>query len=632
MAFPASFIEELKNRLSLPEVVGRRVRLQRKGREYAGLCPFHNEKTPSFNVVPDKGFYHCFGCGAHGSVFDFVMETENLSFVEAVERLAQDVGMTVPRADPREREREQRRAGTIGTLEAACAWFQKMLQAPEGEAARAYLRNRGLDDGTVAAFRLGYAPGGGALKAALAREGIGDEQLFEAGLLKPSDDGREPYEYFRGRVTFPITDSRGRVIAFGGRTLGDGQPKYLNSPETALFHKGRVLYGLAQARAAADRGDLIVAEGYMDVIALHRAGFPRAVAPLGTALTEEQIRLLWTLSNEPVLCLDGDTAGRRAALRAAERTLPLLAPGYSLRFALLQPGDDPDSLIVRAGPDAIRNVLSGARPLADLIWEAAVEAVPSETPEQRAALAEHLKQRAGEVADPTVRPHFEARLDQLYAERFGLYLSGRRARRPRGGRQFGDRKFGDRQSGDRQFGDRQFGDRLAAPVRVAPPLDSKAVQEAILLAVAINHPGLFDRIGEELGALFFVGEERERLRRAVVTALSDERLEREVLRRHLSEAGLQRQADAVLSRATYVHAGFARPEAEEAEVLVGWDDILSQMRERSLDVELEQAVRAFENDPSPENQRRLQALSRLKGRRRELAYPGEDPGIGPGAV
>ncbi len=613
MAFPASFLEELKNRLSLPDVVSRRVKLQRKGREFVGLCPFHNEKTPSFNVVPDKGFYHCFGCGAHGSVFDFVMNTESLSFPEAVERLAAEAGMAVPEARPGDAERERRRTGLLDAMEAACAWFEKQLRLPDGRKALDYLHGRGLSDDTIAAFRLGYAPGGGALKGALAREGFTEDRLIEGGLLKPSDDGRDPYEYFRDRVMFPITDRQGRVIAFGGRILGDGQPKYLNSPETALFQKGRVLYGLAQARAAAQKGgEVIVAEGYMDVIALHRAGYPQAVAPLGTALTEDQIAGLWRLANEPVLCFDGDAAGRRAALRAAERALPLLKPGYSLRFALLEAGDDPDTLVTREGPDAIRRTLDAARPLADIVWEAEAESAPAETPEQRAALAERLKTRLREVRDETVRPHFEERLDRLYAQRFGLHLSGRRAWQGRGG-----------------------GTRTAAPSRrVAAPLDPVALRESILLAVLINHPGLFDRVGEEMGALHFAGEAREALRRAVVSALGADGpvLDSAGLRRHLEESGLQRQTEAVLSRRVYDHAAFARPDAELSAAANGWGDILAQIRGHDLDRDLEEAQRAFEEDMTPANQRRVMELKRLKIRRDDPSYPRGPGGADAGAV
>ena len=350
MAFPPRFLDELRQRCSLADVVGRRVRLTKRGREYVGLCPFHNEKTPSFNVVEDKGFFHCFGCGAHGDVIGFLMQNGGLGFREAVEQLAGEAGLEVPQSTPQERERAQRQVDLQDAMEAACVFFQAQLEAPAGRTGLAYLERRGLDAATIRRFRLGFAPDGReALKRALAGK-IPEALLVEGGLLRRPEDGGATYDYFRNRVIFPIGDRGGRIIAFGGRVIGEGQPKYLNSPETPLFQKGRVLYGWAAARAnAAKEPSAIVTEGYMDVIALHRAGFATAVAPLGTALTEAQLEELWKLAPEPILCFDGDAAGERAALRAADRALPLLRPGISLRFAALPAGEDPDTLIARYG-------------------------------------------------------------------------------------------------------------------------------------------------------------------------------------------------------------------------------------------------------------------------------------------
>jgi DNA primase len=328
LAFPPRFLDEIRARLACSEVIGRRVRLVRKGREHSGLCPFHNEKTPSFTVNDDKGFFHCFGCGAHGDVIGFTMKIDHLPFPEAVERLAGEAGLEMPRQTPAERARAEVENTLQDVVEAACAWYEAQLRAPAGSAGLAYLRNRGLDEATIAGFRLGFAPDGrAALKSALLQKGFKEDLLLQAGLLVRPDDGRESFDFFRGRVMFPIADRRGRVIAFGGRVMGDGQPKYLNSRDTPLFDKGRTLYALDKARAGvAKAAELIVAEGYMDVIALHAAGFAGAVAPLGTALTEAQIEALWKLAPEPIVCLDGDAAGQRAALRAAERALPMLKP------------------------------------------------------------------------------------------------------------------------------------------------------------------------------------------------------------------------------------------------------------------------------------------------------------------
>jgi DNA primase len=362
MTIPPAFLDEIRARVPLAEVIGRRVRLKKRGREHEGLCPFHNEKTPSFTVSEQKGFFHCFGCGAHGDVLGFVMRSEGLSFPEAVEKLAAEAGLSVPQSSPEERARQRRSADLLEVLEQATQWFEQQLAGAEGSAARAYLEQRGVSPATTAAFRLGFAlDRRGALRKAMNAKGIGDSQQVEAGLLKLPEDGGAPRDYFFDRVIFPIADRRGRIIAFGGRALGESKAKYLNSPETALFHKGRVLYNLARARQAAhDSGELIVTEGYMDVIALSQAGFPGAVAPLGTALTEAQIAELWRLAREPVICLDGDAAGRRAGLRAALTALPALAPDRSLRFALLPEGEDPDSLLASQGAAALRRTLDAA--------------------------------------------------------------------------------------------------------------------------------------------------------------------------------------------------------------------------------------------------------------------------------
>lgn len=365
MAFPPGFLDELRSRLTLSEIVGRKVVLRRKsGAEYAGLCPFHNEKTPSFTVNDRKAFFHCFGCGEHGDAVGFIMKTENLAFPEAVEKLAREVGLAVPRATPAERERAERAATLHEVVEQAAHWFEKQLRLPVGRHGLDYLRGRGLDEATIDDFRLGFAPDSrDGLSGVLQRDGVPLDKLIEAGLVIQPDGGRPAYDRFRGRVMFPIADRRGRIIAFGGRVMGPGEPKYLNSPETPLFHKGANLYCLDRARlAAAKEVPIIVAEGYMDVIALHGAGFTGAVAPLGTALTEGQLGELWKLADEPYLCFDGDNAGRRAAGRAAERAFPLLQAGKSLRFLSLPAGEDPDSLIRVRGVDAMKRALSWLAP------------------------------------------------------------------------------------------------------------------------------------------------------------------------------------------------------------------------------------------------------------------------------
>src|SRR5438270_9660730 len=425
MAFPPGFLDELRARISLVGLVGRRVRLIRKGREHAGLCPFHNEKTPSFYGVEDKGFFHCFGCGANADAIGYLMRADNLEFIEAIERLAGEAGLQVPQSTPQERERAQRQKTLLEALAAAAALFEAQLWAPGGARAREYLFGRGLDEETIRRFRLGWADDHRqrpALRRALSPE-FPEALLLEAGLLRQPEGGGTPYDYFRGRVIFPIGDRAGRVIAFGGRVLGDDVPKYLNSPDTPLFEKGRVLFAWAAARANAARATdgeapsaAIVVEGYMDVIALHRAGFATAVAPLGTALTETQLRELWRLSPEPVLCFDGDTAGQRAALRALHRALPLLKPGRSLRFATLPPGEDPDSLIRAAGKPAVAEILAAARPLSEVLWHSELAARPIDTPERRAELEHRLMAEAALIADRSVQGEYRRFLrDRLFS-------------------------------------------------------------------------------------------------------------------------------------------------------------------------------------------------------------------------
>jgi len=489
MAFPPQFLEELRNRLNLASLIGRKVRLVKRGREYSGLCPFHNEKSPSFTVNEEKGFYHCFGCGAHGDAVSFEMQASHLSFPEAVERLAAEVGLEPPKATPQEREKAKRQATLYDVVEAACAFFQEQLRQPGGRAGLDYLLRRGLTEATIARFRLGWSSDSReALKRALMPE-FGEPALIEAGLLIRPEGGGAAYDRFRGRVIFPITDRRGRVVAFGGRILSDGQPKYLNSPDTPLFHKGRLLYGLAQARhAAAEARSVVAVEGYMDVIALHQAGIPQAVAPLGTALTEQQIEELWKLAEEPILCFDGDNAGQRAASRAALRTLPLLRPGLSLRFATLPAAEDPDSLIRSGGVAAMQAILDRAEPLSEVLWRGLLAGRPIDTPERRAGLELELKEKSDVIADGAVRRQYE----QMFKDK--LYQAFRpRLRTPvarpsfRGGPQRGDPR-------------RDASGRLLGVRPPQPPVDGRIRQQFLMVDLIIRVPAIFDVVGEELGA------------------------------------------------------------------------------------------------------------------------------------
>ena len=420
MAFPPEFLDEVRRRLPVSAVVGARVKLTKKGREWSGLCPFHTEKSPSFFVNDDKGFYKCFGCGKSGDQITFAMETEGLSFPEAVASLAERAGLEVPQDRPVDPQAQARRKRAEDALEIACLYYEAQLAAPAGADALAYLSRRGLTRAEVGTFRLGWAPEGrGSLKAHLAKHGVPEAASVEAGVLKQGEDGAV-FDFFRGRVMFPIFDRRGRPIGFGGRVLGDGQPKYLNSSDGPLFHKGRTLYALHLAReAAAKKQPVIVTEGYMDVIALNRAGFGGAVAPLGTALTEDQLQELWRLSSQPIICLDGDAAGQRAAARAAQRALALVGPERTLSFVTLPAGQDPDDLIRASGAAGFSQLLAAAVPLVDQIWRMATAERAIATPEQRAALQAELRGQVRTIADPATRSLYDQEINRRLNQLFG---------------------------------------------------------------------------------------------------------------------------------------------------------------------------------------------------------------------
>jgi DNA primase len=401
MMFPPQFIDRIRDVLSTSEIVGKRVVLKNKGREWHGLCPFHNEKTPSFTVNDDKGFYHCFGCGAHGNIFDFVMRTEGLNFPETIEKLGLEAGLELPKPDKFQAEKYDKLAKLMRCAGEAANWFQHNLKTTIGAEARNYLQKRGLTAETIEKFKLGYAPNSkGDLQRHLASKGYTLTEMQAIGVIK------NDYEYFRGRVIFPITNVKGEVIAFGGRILGEGEPKYLNSPETEIFKKRSTLYGKAIARKNVyDSGELIITEGYMDVISLNQAGFNNAVAPLGTSVSNEHLLEMWKMADTPTLCLDGDNAGTKAMLRVANLATPMLTAGKSLKFVTLPNGQDPDD-VARKSPANFRSLLTQAKPLADVVYDAEKDSIGVETPEQRAALKKQLDSIASKIPDAGVAKEY----------------------------------------------------------------------------------------------------------------------------------------------------------------------------------------------------------------------------------
>ncbi|WP_374592916.1 DNA primase [Sphingosinicella sp.] len=536
MSIPPQFLDEIRSRVSLSSVVARRVKLLRAGREMKGCCPFHNEKSPSFYVNDDKAFYHCFGCGAHGDVIRFVVELEGLSFRDAVAGLAAEAGLELPEENPEARAKAKAAAGLHDVTAAASDWFRKQLSGLGGADARAYIEKRGLKPATVEAFGLGFAPDSrGALKAALGDIDI--RKLIEVGLVIEAE-GREPYDRFRGRLMFPIRDPRGRIVGFGGRIIGAGEPKYLNSPDTPLFDKGRLLYNLDKAGPAARKsGRIVVVEGYMDVIGLAQVGFAEAVAPMGTALTEDQMKLLWRVAPEPVLCFDGDAAGRRAAIRAAMRALPLLEPGKSLRFVTMPQGQDPDDFAKARGLAAFTELVNGAASLIDTLWKAETEGVDTATPERRAAVRQRLFEHAHAIENQTVASLYQSE----FRERFDAMFRTRRESR---------------------FMPAVRGASSAAKARLM--LSPAEIETRAVMAGLLTHPHLADVHGEAISHLHIGEPQLDRLRSAIFSAISrNHDLDKEALAHDLAAQGLGQYADD-LRRMNRLDFSFTRPRTPAA--------------------------------------------------------------------
>lgn len=602
MSFSPRFTQDLRDRLTLSEIISRRVKLVRAGREFKGCCPFHREKSPSFYVNDEKQFYHCFGCGAHGDAVGFVMQHDNLSFPEAIELLATQAGMEVPKQSFEDKQYSIREKSLYTLCDETAKWFEAQLHDIKNRDVLSYISGRGLSNETLNAFRLGYAPNDDqALRKFLLGQGFTDAQMIEAGVLKNSSTaGREPYSFFRERLIFPVADARGRVVAFGGRILPEHMrppqksdfkpPKYINSADTPLFHKGRTLYAGQHARVAAKDSKLIVVEGYMDVIACHQAGFKGAVAPLGTALTEEQISLLWKMiphdEKEPVLCFDGDEAGYRAAYRATERILPLLKPQQSVRIAFLPEGEDPDTYIREKGTGAFETLINQARPLVDFLWAHHIAGKKFDTPESRAGLSARMDALAAQIPDGQLQYHYK----QMFRDKLRALL----------GNSWKDYK-------------------AKANLKIALPTPSKQKSEIlipqIMLLTILNHPEIYGFVADEFQKLELNDSELEHLYHIVIDTLENNLAEEEDpldsagLINRLKKQGAGEIVDGLIMQdRLYVHAGFARIGTPQDIVVEGWKSLWSQFNKQGMLADVMAARLALAQNMTPENEARMMAL------------------------
>ena len=602
MSIPPRFLEDLRDRVTLSEIVGRRVKLTRSNREFKGCCPFHHEKTPSFYVNDDKQFYHCFGCGAHGDAIGFLMQNDNLSFIEAIETLATQAGMQVPQQSPREIEKAKFEKSLHSLLDETCQWFEARLREGKNREVLEYLTKRGLSEETISSFRLGYAPEDDqALRKFLKEKGYTDAQMIEASVLRASQTGREPYGFFRDRVMFPVADMRGRIVAFSGRVLPEHirplrdptkkPPKYINSTDTPLFHKGRMLYAQQHARAAATDHPLVVVEGQMDVIACNQAGVKGAVAPLGTALTEEQISVLWKMipheRKEPILCFDGDNAGYRAAVRAAERVLPLLKANQSVKIAFLPEGEDPDTFISSRGLSSFEAKLSNALSLMDFIWAHHTGSENFATPEARAGLSLLLDGLTAKIQDAQVQYHYKQAFREKTRKLFGPVF---------------EPKAGFKKPGVRA-------------VTLPPVRRQQDMVPQFILTAMINHPFLYAHFADQFAGLNVPDPETGRIFEVLLDLFMQEdteTLDKQALNDHLDRAGLTDTVLKLTHERVYLHAGFCRPDVDPEIALQGLKDLWDNWEKSRLTDDIQAAKAVFKLSMTPENESRMIALQHLQ--------------------
>ncbi len=605
------FLDDVKDRILLSDVVRKYVPLENAGREYKACCPFHKENTPSFYVNDQKQFYHCFGCGAHGDIYGFMMKYNNLPFMEAVEQLASEIGLSVPKPSPEQKQKYDRKEKLLELIELACQWFQEQLYKPENTFVIQYLKRRGITKPSVELFRLGYAPNDwDAFREFIIQKNFDPQDAIDVGLLKPSNKaGKEPYSFFRGRLIFPVTDLRGRVIAFGGRHMDeayarppqDKPPKYLNSPDHDFFSKGKLLYNMSRAMKAHRVNEpIVMVEGYTDVIALHQHGYAGAVAPLGTAVTEHQIQLIWNRlmeqgSQTPILCFDGDNAGRGAAFRALDRALPHFRPGCSLRFAFVPDGQDPDSILIDKGRSAMDAVLSSAESAVNMVWLKHANEQKFDTPETQAGLKAGISQSANRIQDNDVRQLYYSELMSKF------YDAVKKQRSSQYGKQ--NKPYRKSNTGPQK-----------PSMKVTPVTRSKdETRKQIILATLVNHPTLLDEFSDMLNRLEFQDVSMAELRDALIAYAYDTETNgknAENVREHLINEGFESILSNLLGQHIYTHAHFAKPDADVNKALKGIENVIDLINRDNIKNDVMNYKNTLSQNFTNENYERLSSLKK----------------------
>jgi len=587
MKFTPSFLDNIKSRILVSEVVGKKVKLRRRGREFIGLSPFKQEKTPSFTVNDDKGFYHCFSSGFHGDIFTFLMETEGFSFPEAVRILANQAGVIVPKSPDDDRKKNDDLENLWKILNVASSWFQEQLKDPIADHAKKYLLERGITLKTIEHFHIGFAPDQtNALASYLAGRGFSEDLIVRSGLGVKSESRDKIIDRFRGRIIFPIIDSRDRVIAFGGRTILGRDPKYLNSPETVLFEKRKTLYGLFRARQSIYKlNQMIVVEGYLDVISLHQAGLKNVVSSLGTALTEDHLLRIWKYAVEPIICLDGDSSGRDAMCRVADKAFPLLKPGKSLRFASIPDGDDPDSYVKNKGLNEFKLLIEKATSLSAFIWNVESSVQHLDTPERRAYFENRLLEKTRLIVDSKVRREYKNFFKKMIWEKF---------------------RMSKKQTVDKvsSFAS-SIQDSLAANQKKTDPL---LVLQKILILLMVNHSFVLEKNAERFAHLDFSSKKLEKIRQEILSLVGENDLSIEKIMQYLESKNLNNEIKSISTEEVLVHAPFTKPEADKQDVLLGLKEILNRYHVLTLKQQRKEAGKVFSKTGKAEDAGRLISL------------------------